>query len=247
MTLSELVMEKYLSGMKSSGNLMFDNNDLRRYKDEIMGCDEFSECTELEILDYPMYECDGVIKYCDTYPHKEGNKYYGKVRLYSICMTPEIYDPTEIYKIVKDGAAVTPSLYDFDRGCVTKKIMLEVNMDSKEGDLVNGENLLRQELHEKLDKVLDNPKDYTISGKRYINLRGVLEMRKSCDVGDKSYLSQDMKDFDYFPVLYYDGGNIRARHVPNKLREKIFEKFGNINDTISISKDDIDKFLIENG
>jgi hypothetical protein len=89
--------------------------------------------------------------------------YEGKTAyMYQILFSPKMYDPKTIHQPVKDGCAFGPLLYNPENFEPSRSITLTFNptfpqdIDSKEDQ----EQVMKQSLHDKLDKVLAHPEDY---------------------------------------------------------------------------------------
>jgi len=89
--------------------------------------------------------------------------YEGKIAyVYQIMFTPQIYDPQTIHKPVKDGCVIGPVLYNPENFEPLRSITITFSptytqdIDSKEDQ----EEVMKQSLHDKLDKVLANPQEY---------------------------------------------------------------------------------------
>ena len=110
-----------------------------------------------------------------TYRHKEGQKYKGKCYLLSLALTPEMFDPNKIHTPVLDGACITPTLYDPTTFEPKKKIVLEFSPEALQDDINSTEKVKRKQLHETLDKILDNPELYCVKGEKGVLVRGFFE------------------------------------------------------------------------
>lgn len=86
----------------------------------------------------------------ETPPH-EGQVGY----VYTITFTPTLYEPWELTKPVKDGCVITPVTQDLETTNPIQSITLSWD-PTQEFD--------RQMLHDKLEKVLDNPEEYKPTG-----------------------------------------------------------------------------------
>ncbi len=155
--------------------LMWDR--LKEKKDLILQCDEFAECTELIVVDTPSFltkEDKPAIS--QTVRLEDNQEFCGVCYLYSISLTPEIYDPSTMIVAVKDGCGIGPSVYNPITFIPKKHILLEFSPEALQDASMDGaEQILREDLHKLLDKVLDNPEEYRMKGKRYITVRGLFE------------------------------------------------------------------------
>ena len=89
--------------------------------------------------------------------------YEGKTAyVYQILFTPKMYDPKTIHQPVKDGCTFGPLLYNPETFEPSRSITITFSptfpqdIDSKEDQ----EQVMKQFLHDKLDKVLTNPENY---------------------------------------------------------------------------------------
>ena len=127
--------------------------------------EEFSDCN-FEIIDTPIH--DGV--HCETLLLSEKTKFKGDFKLYSIGFTPVLYSPEEIYKPIKNGACITPTIYNPETFTPYKKIVIEYSPESSWDE---DENEFKDKLINLFKDILDNPKDYHVKGKKGILLRGI--------------------------------------------------------------------------
>jgi hypothetical protein len=88
--------------------------------------------------------------------------YEGKVGyVYTIMFTPKMYDPMEIYKPVKDGCVFGPIVYNPETLEPTQSITLTWSPEfAQDFPTNNNEEMMKQSLRERLEKVLDNPEEY---------------------------------------------------------------------------------------
>lgn len=165
----------YLKGMDP----ILNSKELEEVKEELLKLDVFSECDDLEIVHIPTFVLeDGKTGFTQNFKYKEGMKIKGKCYLYSISLTPVMYDPNQLIKPVKNGAAMGPTIYDPMTFEPRKHILLtwtpEMAQDLFEG--TNNEETLRNDIHKLLDDVLDNPEEYRTKGTRHVLIRGVFEV-----------------------------------------------------------------------
>ena len=165
----------YLKGMDP----ILNSKELEEVKDELLKLDVFSECDDLEIVHIPTFVLeDGKTVSAQNFKYNEGMKIKGKCHLYSISLTPVMYDPNQLIKPVKNGAAMGPTIYDPMTFEPRKHILLtwtpEMAQDLFEG--TNNEETLRNDIHKLLDDVLDNPEEYRTKGTRHVLIRGVFEI-----------------------------------------------------------------------
>ena len=179
MKLKELIEIVKLT--KKEDELYMDNTlygkNLEKYKDIIMNTDEFKECESLEIIEYPIVKSrngEGLTPY--TIKLSDLMKFKGKCYLLSLNLTPEMYDPNQLLKPVKNGAAMGPTIYDPSTFEPRKHILLTWSPEmSQDISGVNDELTLRNDIHKLLDDVLDNPEEYKTKGFRGVLVRGLFE------------------------------------------------------------------------
>jgi hypothetical protein len=197
MKLKELIEIVELS--KKEDDLFMDNTlygkNLEKYKDIIMNTDEFKECDSLEILEYPLVKSrNGEILTVPTIKLSDVMKFKGKCYLLSLGLTPEMYDPNQLIKPVKNGAAMGPTIYDPSTFEPRKHILLTWSPDVTQ-DLsgTNNEETLRNDIHKLLDDVLDNPEEYKTKGFRGVYVRGLFEVIERGDVTEVKEYDIDLK------------------------------------------------------
>lgn len=118
MKLKDLLKEIFKDGPLPDENLGNNYMDyvikgkmLESIKPELLKCDEFKD-VNINIINLPL----------DTKTYKlRPSKYNGSIDLYSIMLTPEIYDPSDIGKPVKDGISISPCFYDETTFTIQKK------------------------------------------------------------------------------------------------------------------------------
>ena len=158
-------------------NLLYGKN-LEKYKKIIMNTDEFKECDSLEILEHPLVKSNnGEILNTSTVKLSDVMKFKGKCYLLSLTLTPEMYDPNQLIKPVKNGAAMGPVIYDPMTFEPRKHILLTWSPEMAQDLLgTNNEETLRNDIHKLLDDVLDNPEEYQTKGFRGVLVRGLFEV-----------------------------------------------------------------------
>ncbi len=140
-------------------------NLLSLIKDKLLECDEFKETNSLTIMETPIQ--NNVSSH--TAKLTDGNIFKGNVQIYSISLTPVIYEPENWMNPVKDGCTITPTMYNPETFEPYKKIILNVDVENMVDNFEKG----RVKLHEILDKMLDNPMGYSSKGTRGILIRGI--------------------------------------------------------------------------
>lgn len=242
------------------GLTLYGRDNLEQYKERILQCDEFSECTELNFMNLPM------ILFNDNEPIKamdfklvEGQKFKGVCYLLSLALTPEVFNPDTLHTPVKDGACITPLVYNPETFKPLRKIVLEYSPERVQDGIVDGEYELKMEMKSLLDKVLDNPYDYQVKGERGVIVRGVFERNEVVKeltparylTGVKSFINE--KEFPDRMAFYYESIPISEGEVEIKLKCKIIpshlsklyvETFGESN--FQVTEEEINKFLEDN-
>ena len=175
MQLVELLRTKFVDG-----KITITSTELKEMKNDLMQCDEFKE-TDLIIMDFPVMnrsseDGDGETISAASQILNKGATFKGISYLYSITLTPEIHNANDLYKPVKDGCSITPTLINPDTFSTFRKIIL-VSEDI--GD--------RKALHDKLDDILNNQREYTIKGQKSIILRGWLT-KNNLGINENEYL-----------------------------------------------------------
>lgn len=144
---------------------------LELLKDELQKCDEFKNA-RLIIAHTPIVnDVDDESKQVSmaTYLLHDETVFSGKCYLYSISLSPEIFKPADIHKVVKDGCSITPTMYNSTNFRPYKQILLNYEME-----MMDGSKPSREILHTKLDEILDNPTEYQMKGERGIFIRGYM-------------------------------------------------------------------------
>jgi hypothetical protein len=182
MKLEEFVTKIYDERAELSMTPFFDpilnSKVLEEVKDELLKFDVFSECDDLEIVHFPTFKVDeDKTLTAQTYKYKEGIKFKGKCYLYNISLTPELYDPSKMLEPVKNGAGISPAIYNPMTFEPTKHILLTWSPEmAQDLSITKDETTLRNDIHKLLDDVLDNPEEYRIKGTRHVLIRGVFEV-----------------------------------------------------------------------
>jgi hypothetical protein len=158
-------------------NLLYGKN-LEKYKKIIMNTDEFKECDSLEILEHPLVkDKNGEILTTSTVKLSDVMTFKGKCYLLSLTLTPEMYDPIKAFEPVKNGASISPTVYDPMTFEPRKHILLTWSPEMAQDLLgTNNEGTLRNDIHKLLDDVLNNPEEYKTKGFRGILVRGLFEV-----------------------------------------------------------------------
>ena len=246
---SESTLKDILIG--TSFDSVLNSVDLEKIKDELLKTDAFSECDDLEIVHYPIFKL-GEDKVLTTQTHRYGEdiKYRGKCYLYSISLTPEMYEPAKVLIPVKDGASISPILYDPSTFEPLKKIVLTFSPEGQMDDETK-----KQEIRDLLNKVLDNPEEYRTKGTRGILIRGVFEQINYDRKFEPDYLVGTIQESETY-IGYYmvkeKGSNdkeslyIKSKQIPKKLKESFIEKFTEEGKLKETTEEELNQFLEEN-
>ena len=264
MKLKELIEIVELS--KKEDDLYMDNTlygeNLDKYKHLIKECDEFAKCDSLDILTMPLVKG----KYNDkiytalTIKLSDLMEFKGRCYLLSLGLTPEMYDPNQLIRAVKNGAAMGPTIYDPSTFEPRKHILLtwspEMAQDFSGGDY---ESTLRNDIHKLLDDVLDNPEEYKTKGVRGVLIRGLFEVT---DMNDGSEVIRNVYELDLtankpedvgYEVYYLEQNVIKPgeielrlnnKIIPSHLKDKFIDEVGT--DPKLITEELIDNFLANN-
>jgi hypothetical protein len=104
-----------------------------------------------------------------------------------------MYDPCKLSEPVKNGAAISPTIYDIVTFEPVKKILLtfspEMNQDLL---MMGGEQTLRNNIHKLLDDVLDKPEEYRTKGFKGVMVRGLFEEVDTYDGSEKIRKTYDI-------------------------------------------------------
>lgn len=174
MKLKELLKDSFegLSQMENNGFPTINGNVLEQLKDSLIQTDEFKDVDELIIMKFPSVMDDNKkILNAQSYKVSDSTKFKKRCYLYSISLTPEVFDPNAIYNPVKNGACISPTIYNPSDFKIKKKIVLDYFIE----DFQDNFNSKKKELHDLLDDVLNNPDEYRVSGDRGIIVRGIFE------------------------------------------------------------------------
>jgi hypothetical protein len=262
MKLKELLDEIFKDGpiptnqFGMSDYALYGSEKLEPLKDKLLECDEFKNLYSLRFVDAPTFRAGDEVYVVETYKLTDDIKFIGSGVILSIALTPEMYDPNVLLKPVKDGAAISPTFYNPTNFEPYKRIVLEFSPERMQDGISNHEEIVRQELHDLLDKVLDNPKDYLVKGERAVLVRGIFQ--KESDNNQKPLLEYPLVAVeDQNASVFYlkksepdDLGNFSMRLekklIPVKLKDKFMEKFEDRAKNLTLTEEEIDKFLEEN-
>jgi len=204
--------------------------ELDKYKNNIKECDEFAKCDSLDILTMPLVKgkYDDKIYISNTVKLSDLMEFKGKCYLLSLALTPEMYDPSQLLKPVKNGAAIGPVIYDPTDFTPRKHILLTWSPEVVQDILnIDTEQEQRQILHKLLDDVLDNPDEYKTKGFRGILVGGLFEV---IDNNDGSEVVRNVYDVDLtaskpedvgYKVFYIETNVIKPGEIELELKHKV--------------------------
>jgi hypothetical protein len=262
MKLKELLDEIFKDGPITSDKFgisdytLYGSQVLEPLKDKLLECDEFKNLHSLRFVDTPTFRSGDEIYIVETYKLMDVSKFKGAGVILSIALTPEIYDPNILFKPVKDGAAITPAFYNPTNFEPYKRIILEFSPERMQDGISNHEEIIRQELHDLLDKVFDNPEDYRIKGERSVLVRGIFQ--KEYDENQKPLSDYPLVAVEEQNILVFylkqsepdEQGSINMalekKLIPIKLKDKFMVKFEDKAKNLTLTEEEIDKFLEEN-
>ena len=233
--------------------------ELEKYKKIIKECDEFAKCDSLDILTMPLVKGENDKIYTtETINLSDLMEFKGRCYLLSLSLTPEMYDPNQLVKTVKNGAAISPTLYDPMTFEPRKHIILTWSPEMAQ-DMVgmNNESTLRNDIHKLLDDVLNNPEEYKTKGTRHVLVRGLFEVVDKNDGSEvvRNHYNIDLtagKEVGYLayylePTMEKPGEvsmNLKHKVIPTHLKDKFIEELGT--DVGKLNAEVIDKFLEDN-
>ena len=235
--------------------------ELDKYKNIIKECDEFAKCDSLDILTMPLVKGKkDKIYTTETIKLSDLMEFKGRCYLLSLALSPEMYDPSQLIKPVKNGAAIGPIIYDPLTFEPRKHILLTWSPEMvQDMSGTKDELTLRNDIHKLLDDVLDNPEEYKTKGLRAVLVRGLFEVIDNYDGSevikndyDIDVTKQSPEDVGH--LIYYFEKNekdgeiklgIKKKVIPPHLKDKFISEVGV--DPAKITEKMIDDFLEKNG
>jgi hypothetical protein len=207
---------------------ILDHGLIEGIRKELLNCREFKNCKSFEILNKPTFiDSNGKGWICETIKLGEFNDFRGQVLLYSIFQGPEIFVQEKFYEPVKDGCSITPMIYDPTTFEPSQRIMLGFNPEDLQDRVLN----FRKELHETLDKILDNPNEYQLRGERPIMVRGLFG--KDIELNQTEPVTQCQIFYlvvEHQPITMSRDNRVnismKSKFVPIKVGEKFKAEFG---------------------
>ena len=230
--------------------------ELDKYKNIIKECDEFAKCDSLDILTMPLVKGKkDKIYTTETIKLSDLMEFKGRCYLLSLSLTPEMYDPSQLIKPVKNGAAIGPVVYDPLTFEPRKHILLTWIPEMVQDILgLDTEKEQRQVIHKLLDDVLDNPEEYKTNGTRHVLVRGLFEVvdngeQVTTNTYDVDLLKQNREEVGY--LAYYLEENvvspgeikleIKKKLIPPHLKDAFILEVGT--EPAKITEKMIDNFL----
>lgn len=142
----------------------------------LLECDEFKNTKKIVVVDYPTVQnADGVAKTAMNYLLFDETEFSEVVYLYTIALSPKVYDVDDFRKPVKDGVVITPTVYDPNDFTPRKSITVfwspEKQQDFQAAYDKDERDFLQEQIIDKIKKAFDNPQEYEAIGKRRIMLR----------------------------------------------------------------------------
>jgi hypothetical protein len=246
------------SGVKFVDETCLYGENLDEYKHLIKECDEFDKCDSLDILTMPLVKGKkDKIYTTETIKLSDLMEFKGRCYLLSLSLTPEMYDPSQLIKPVKNGAAIGPVVYDPLTFEPRKHILLSWIPEMAQDILgLDTEKEQRQVIHKLLDDVLDNPEEYKTKGTRHVLVRGLFEVVDKNDGSEVVINHYDVdltanKPDDVGYAVYYLEQNVvkpgeielrlNNKIIPSHLKDKFIDEIGT--DPKTITEELINKFL----
>jgi len=252
MKLKELLTERFADNLAYPTD-QYLKKDLEPLKEELLKCEEFMFCDDIVFMDLPTQIIDDTTYTSQTFKLYDDTKFKGKVYLYNLSLTPEVYDPNLLLNPVKDGAAIGPTIYDPIEFTPRKHILLTWNPEMAQDMIgVNKELTFKNDIHKLLDDVLENPEEYKVKGDRKILLRGVCE---TVGRGESpSFLVGESKEHDSYMGFYLEPNGedkdktltLKTKLIPKKLKNKFIEKFTKNREITTATTEEIENFIKEN-
>jgi hypothetical protein len=259
--LTDLLQEKkiFIANGISFSDFSLNFEQLALLRSELLACDEFKDVEELIILQSLITSnTEGKPLVTQTLRITDGIKFQGKVYLYGLSLSPEIFDPMVAYSPVKDGLGLSPTLYNPINFTPEKRIILTYTPEQAQDSIIQNDEEFKRNIHKLLDKVLDNPEEYQVHGDRYIMIRGLFETIVSPEGDVKEYnigtVKLDYNNPDYYMAFYIKpqksvdnktiGLKISHKFIPASLKEKYLLMFENKG--LNITEKELDDFLNEN-
>lgn len=149
----------YLTGKKL-------NNPI--FLDVIRRLDEFKKCNSIDVVDFPV----GPTWETKTTLIRKGCVFTGDIKLYSIITSPSVYSFSDMSTPVKDLSLITPLMYSPSTFAPYKSIVMRIenDFDIPFEEMFRDQDV-RQDLHSRLEKIMNNHKLYESKGHKCIMVR----------------------------------------------------------------------------
>jgi hypothetical protein len=254
MKLKELLTNTFGENV-SYPNDQFRKLELEPLKEELLKCDEFSECEGIEFMEFPVQLIEGKSYSAQTMKLGDNTKFDGKVFLYNLSFTPEMFDPNSLHTPAKNGALITPALYNPITFEPTKKIVLTFSPEMvQDVSGANDELTLRNDIHKLLDDVLDNPEEYKVKGERGIMVRGVFKT-KNVDRKQPPYLTGTPMEPNSYMAYYMEKTldqtpnqlslTLKSKPIPKHLKDEFIKRFTDNGGIATATTEEIENFIKE--
>ena len=245
-----------LTNDKFTDETCFYGNELDKYEKIIKECDEFAKCDSLDILTMPLVKGkNGEIYTTNTIKLSDLTEFKGRCYLLSLGLTPKMYNPNQLIKPVKNGAAIGPTIYDPSTFEPIKHILLTWSPEVVQDILnIDTEQEQRQILHKLLDDVLNNPDEYKTKGLRNVLVRGLFEVIENGDDVVRNEYDVDITKNETeevgYTVFYLETNvvkqgevnlEIKSKIIPPHLRRQFIDEYGDNPRLITLEI--IDEFL----
>ncbi len=252
MKLKELLTERFADNLAYPTD-QYLKKDLEPLKEELLKCEEFMFCDDIIFMDLLAQIIEDTTYTSQTFKLYDDTKFKGKVYLYNLSLTPEVYDPNLLLNPVKNGAAIGPTIYDPIEFTPRKHILLTWNPEmAQDISGINKELTFKNDIHKLLDDVLENPEEYKVKGEKKILLRGVCE---TVGRGESpSFLVGESKEHDSYMGFYLEPNGedkdktltLKTKLIPKKLKNKFIEKFTKNREITTATTEEIENFIKEN-
>jgi hypothetical protein len=253
MKLKELLIEKFEGRELEFPSDQYLKKDLEPLKEELLKCEEFMFCDDIVFMDLPAQIIDDTTYTSQMFKLYDDTKFKGKVYLYNLSLSPEVYDPNLLLNPVKNGAAIGSTMYDPMDFTPRKHILLTWNPEmAQDISGINKELTFKNDIHKLLDDVLENPEEYEVKGERKVLLRGVCE---TVGRGESpSFLVGESKEHDSYMGFYLEPNGedkdktltLKTKLIPKKLKNKFIEKFTKNREITTATTEEIENFIKEN-
>ena len=142
------------------------------------------------------------MKSSSTMMLREDDKFKEKVYLYSISLSPTMYDPNDLYKPVKNGICISPVILDPIDFSARRAITMRFSPEELQDRAISHQDGVKM-LAELFVTALENTEEYTPKGERAIMIRifeDSIEPRKEAEI-DLSILDKSLREFIPTPPI----------------------------------------------